>query len=166
MAKDEKEQDQDYKARSVALRLLARREHSRHELSLKLRQRQIEAEIIESVLDDYEHEGWLDDDRFADIYARQRMDAGYGPLKILAELQQRGIQHRPDCLADTSDDDWSLRAARLRERRFGLGCLEEDLTEKLRQARFLTRRGYSAAQVERALEAGASDYSEGLDPPG
>lgn len=37
MAKrDENPEDQDYKARSVALRLLARREHSRQELALKL----------------------------------------------------------------------------------------------------------------------------------
>lgn len=166
MAKDEKEQDQDRKARSVALRLLARREHSRHELSLKLRQRQIEAAIIETVLDDYEHEGWLDDHRFADVYARQRMDAGYGPLKILAELQQRGIQHRPECLACASDNDWSQRAIRVREKRFGLGSVEDDVTEKLRQVRFLNRRGYSAVHVEQALEAQAPDDSDDVSPPG
>lgn len=97
MAKPENQDDQEYKARASALRLLARREHSRLELSLKLRQRKIESAIIETVLDEYEAEGWLDDDRFADVYARQRMDIGYGPLRILGELQQRGVHRTPEC---------------------------------------------------------------------
>ncbi|GGC55809.1 regulatory protein RecX [Marinobacter halophilus] len=167
MAKDEKDQGQDYKARSAALRLLARREHSRYELSLKLRQRQIEAAIIDTVLDEYEHEGWLDDQRFADVYARQRMDAGYGPLKIQAELQQRGIKHHsPDCLTEASDEEWARRAIGLREKRFGLGCVENDLAEKLRQARFLNRRGFTAVHVERALEARVPDDSDEVSGPG
>ncbi|MBE0485877.1 regulatory protein RecX [Marinobacter sp.] len=160
MAKDEKEQDPEYKARSVALRLLARREHSRYELSLKLRQRQIDGGIIDAVLDDYEREGWLDDHRFADVYARQRMDSGYGPLKILAELQQRGVKHSPECLAIASEDDWCRSAIRMREKRFGLGCVDNNLSEKLRQARFLNRRGFSASHVEQALEARDPDHHE------
>lgn len=152
MAKQEKPDDQEYKARSVALRLLARREHSRVELALKLRQRQIEGTIIEQVLDDYEAEGWLDDHRFADVYARQRMDLGYGPLKILAELQQRGVYTAPECLDQMADHEWAEQAVRLRCKRFGGHDIRDDWNEKARQARFLTRRGFSAAQVERALD--------------
>lgn len=50
MAKHEKDQDPEYRARSAALRLLARREHSRYELVLKLRQRRIEGDLIDTVL--------------------------------------------------------------------------------------------------------------------
>lgn len=153
MAKPENQDDQEYRARSAALRLLARREHSRFELTLKLRQRKLPGDIIEAVLDDYERVGWLDDDRFADVYARQRMDLGYGPLRILGELQQRGVYQSPDCLSAMTDDDWCRQAINLREKRFGLADLGEDWDEKVRQARFLSRRGYSATQVERALEA-------------
>ncbi|MBD3641940.1 MAG: regulatory protein RecX [Marinobacter sp.] len=153
MAKQENQDDQDYKARAAALRLLARREHSRLELSMKLRQRRFENGLIEEVLDEYEEQGWLDDHRFADVYARQRMDLGYGPLRILGELQQRGVHHTPECLDTMTDEDWCVVAIRLRERRFGLSDLGEDWDAKVRQARFLNRRGFSAAQVERALEA-------------
>lgn len=149
--KDEKQHDPEYQARAVALRLLARREHSRQELSLKLRQRKIEIDIINSVLNDYEAEGWLDDQRFAEVYTRQRMDVGYGPVRILAELQQRGVHQSPDCLKEVSDEQWCEMAARLRERRFGLAPVSDDLPEKMRQARFLARRGFSSAQVEKAL---------------
>jgi len=152
MAKQENSDDQDYKARSVALRLLARREHSRQELTLKLRQRQLDGSIISRVLDDYEREGWLDDDRFSDVYSRQRIDLGYGPLKVLAELQQRGIHQTPDCLDELTDADWIRNALLLRDKRFGLSDLSGNWDEKMRQARFLTRRGFTANQVERALE--------------
>jgi regulatory protein len=158
MAKrDENPEDQDYKARSVALRLLARREHSRHELALKLRQRKIEPALINTVLDEYEDEGWLDDHRFADVFARQRMDMGYGPLRILADLQQRGVNFSAGCLSETTEEQWLASAVRLRERRFGLARLDDDLKEKLRQARFLAGRGFSHSQVERALEARAPE---------
>ncbi|RBP25645.1 regulatory protein [Marinobacter pelagius] len=153
MAKQENQDDQEYKARAAALRLLARREHSRLELALKLRQRRFGNGLIEEVLDEYEEQGWLDDHRFADVYARQRMDLGYGPLRILGELQQRGVHHTPECLDAMTDDDWCAIAIRLRERRFGLSDLEDDWDTKVRQARFLNRRGFSASQVERALEA-------------
>ncbi len=152
MAKQENSDDQDYKARSVALRLLARREHSRQELTLKLRQRQLDGSVISRVLDDYEREGWLDDDRFSDVYSRQRIDLGYGPLKVLAELQQRGIHQTPACLDELTDADWIRNALLLRDKRFGLSDLSGNWDEKMRQARFLTRRGFRASQVERALE--------------
>lgn len=152
MVKQENSDDQQYKARSVALRLLARREHSRQELTLKLRQRKLDSSVISSVLDDYEREGWLDDDRFSDVYAQQRIDLGYGPLKVLAELQQRGIHHTPSCLDELADADWIRNALLLREKRFGLHDLTDDWDEKVRQARFLTRRGFTANQVARALE--------------
>ena len=153
MAKQENQDDQEYKARATALRLLARREHSRLELHLKLRQRNVPGDIIESVLDEYESEGWLDDNRFADVYARQRMDLGYGPLRILGELQQRVVHRSPVCQDDMAEEDWCQKAIGIREKRFGLADLSEDWDEKLRQARFLNRRGFSASQVERALEA-------------
>ncbi|WP_372965570.1 regulatory protein RecX [Marinobacter sp.] len=163
MGKDSKQEDPEYKARSVALRLLARREHSRYELSLKLRQRKIGKNVIDLVLDDYEKEGWLNDARFADIYARQRMDVGYGPLRIMAELQQRGVHQSPECLAEMSDADWCRLAAQLRDKRFGLDSVSNDLQEKLRQARFLARRGFSSAQVEKALNMDDLDEVWAID---
>ncbi|HTN33783.1 MAG TPA: regulatory protein RecX [Marinobacter sp.] len=149
----ENQDNQDYKARSVALRLLARREHSRLELSLKLRQRQIDNSVIETVLNDYEQKGWLDDNRFADVYARQRMDHGYGLLRIVGELQQRGVHQIPDCLSEVTEEGWCERAIELRKKRFGLADISSDWDERVRQNRFLNRRGFSTSQAEQALNA-------------
>ena len=153
MAKSGKKKDPNEQAPETALRLLARREHSRLELSMKLRQRRVDAGVIEDVLDDFEERGWLDDGRFAEVFVRQRMDAGYGPLKILADLQQRGVMTTPPELSAVPDDRWAEMATRLRERRFGLSDLSHDWPERQRQGGFLARRGFSGEQVERALEA-------------
>src|SRR5690554_5755458 len=157
MAKQENSEDQEYKARSVALRLLARREHSRQELTLKLRQRQLDHSVISKVLDDYENEDWLNDNRFAEVYSRQRIDLGYGPLKVMAELQQRGIHSLPDCVEELADADWVRNALLLREKRFGLTDLSNEWDEKARQARFFSRRGFTSNQMERVLEVSKPD---------
>jgi regulatory protein len=155
-----KQEDPEYKARSAALRLLARREHSRLELDLKLRQRKIEAPIIQAVLDEYEANDWLSNERFADVFASQRFDLGYGPIKIIAELQQRGIQQPPDWLSSMTDQQWIENATRIRERRFGLADIREDWDEKGRQGRFLAQRGYASDHIESALEVSVSNTIE------
>lgn len=159
MAIDKNQDDPEQKARASALRLLARREHSRQELALKLRQRQIPEPIINQVLDDYEHEDWLSDERFAEVYGRQRRDLGYGPLRIRSELQQRGVRLWPDCLGGMTEADWIALAVKARQKKFGLTDIADDWTEKARQARFLGQRGYSGEQVEQAL-----DVREALEP--
>lgn len=152
-----KQDDPEQKARSAALRLLARREHSRLELDLKLRQRKVEAAIIEKVLDEYEANDWLNNERFADVFARQRFDLGYGPMKIIAELQQRGIPQLPEWMASMTDQQWAESAVRIRDRRFGLADIRDDWEEKGRQGRFLARRGFASDHIESALETYLTD---------
>lgn len=149
--------DPEYRTRALALKLLARREHSRQELSLKLLKRKLPRDLIDTVLDEYEAEGWLDDLRFADIYARQRMDSGYGPLKIESELQKRGIFSQPDCVREASGDDWVTLAVNARRRRFGIADESLEWELKVKQGRFLAQRGFTGEQVERALSARSGD---------
>ena len=60
-----------------ALRLLARREHSRAELSHKLGQAGFAADDITPLLDEFEEKNWLSDRRFAESYvADHRAKAG------------------------------------------------------------------------------------------
>jgi regulatory protein len=137
----------------VALRLLARREHSRLELTRKLLQRQLSKAVIETVLDDYQEQDWLSDERFAEAYARQRIEAGYGLLRITGELSQRGVSERADTLRAMSSQDWCDQAVRLRRKRFGLLDLRGQLEERLRQMRFLQRRGFIQEQINAALDS-------------
>lgn len=134
-----------------ALKLLTRREHSRQELYMKLIQRQFRPEAVEPVLDRLENQGWLDDERFAEIFVSHRVAQGYGPLRILADLQQRGVHWRPRALSEVSEQQWCEQARAQRERRFSAqGTLSWQ--EQGRQGRFLSRRGFTRAQVESALQ--------------
>lgn len=141
----------------MALRLLARREHSRHELVIKLRQRGFEASVIAPVLDDYEDRDWLSDVRFAEMLVRQRKEAGYGPLKIRADLQHKGIMATPQALSEITEASWQASAVQARRKRFGLGDIRNDWPEMARQAGFLNRRGFTSEQVEHAVTAVESD---------
>ncbi|MGA7964351.1 MAG: regulatory protein RecX, partial [Gammaproteobacteria bacterium] len=75
----------------VGLRLLARREHSRAELALKLAQRGIEQTEIERALDRLQAMDALNEERFAEQYMRMRLRQGYGPARIRADLAARGV---------------------------------------------------------------------------
>ena len=143
-----------------ALRLLARREHSRMELWHKLNRRAEDDSQLARVLDHLEAEGWLDDSRFAEVYARQRREAGYGPVRIRAELEQRGVTEAPEALSSVAEHEWQEAATRQRFRRFGDDGSTLSWKEMGRQSRFLAQRGFSRAQIEAALAASLDDCCE------
>jgi len=150
----------DSELESRALRLLGRREHSRLELWRKLHRQAEDEGQLGRVLDHLEDSGWLDNARFAEVYARQRKEAGYGPVRIRAELEQRGIDAEPLSLAAVTETEWLKEARRQRARRFG-GDKPRSWKEKGRQGRFLAQRGFSGGQIEAALGSGAPE--EGVD---
>ncbi|MDX1589508.1 MAG: regulatory protein RecX [Oleiphilaceae bacterium] len=151
----EKEEDPaEIEAR--ALKLLTRREHSRQELYFKLIQRQFSSGAIETVLNRLEDQGWLDDERFAQVFVRHRVEQGYGPLRILADLQQKGVHWQPEALSEVTSEQWLEQARAQRQRRFSpRGPLSWQ--EQGRQGRFLSRRGFTREQVEAVLNEGAGD---------
>jgi len=144
----------------VALRLLARREHSRSELATKLAARGVEAEVAEHVLAELSAGALQSDERFAEDYVRARIERGYGPEQILAGLRERGIDeailaHR----VDPRDPAWIERLAEARQRRFG-DVLPTDPRQRARQCRFLVRRGFPVALVRRLLGPLAGDSED------
>jgi regulatory protein len=136
----------------LALELLARREHTRRELTRKLAARAFPNDVITSVLDELERSGALAEARFMDTFVRSRIAKGQGPHRIRAELAQRGID---DAAADevvrSADVDWLETIRAVRAKRFGSEppC---DYAERARQARFLQYRGFDGAHIKAALE--------------
>lgn len=127
----------------TAIRLLARREHSRHELISKLQQRQITDEVdLPALMDQLEQGNYLSDQRFAEMFVRSRIQRGQGPQKIQYELSQRGVT--ATLIAETMqalEVDWFILAQQQRQKRFGLP-LPDNYKEQARQARFLAGRGF------------------------
>lgn len=134
-----------------AVRLLARREHSRRELATKLRQRDYPVELIDEALTALEQRGYLSNQRFAESFVRERINRGQGPARITADLRQRGIDDATIQLQlEQADVDWLAQAAEVRARRFGHEA-PADHREWGRQGRFLAGRGFSAEQISRVL---------------
>ena len=121
--------------------LLARREHSRRELQRKLAQRAFAADEIVAALDRLEDDGLLSDRRFAAAYVRQRIDKGYGPIRIRQELRERGVADGliDEALAPAAEQ-WLAVAARQHDKHFGRQ--PEDMKARARQSRYLQNRGF------------------------
>lgn len=138
-------------ALDAALRLLARREHSTRELQGKLSSRGYAHSEISRVLEQLAGRDLLSDRRFTEAFLRSRLERGQGPLKIRAQLAERGVSAGLiDAALEAADVDWDQRATAARHRRFG-AAPPEDRAGMARQARFLRDRGFSEGQVARAV---------------
>ena len=136
--------------RERALRLLARREHSRAELSRKLGQAAFAAEEIAPLLDEFEQKNWLSDRRFAESYVADHR-ARSGSVKLAYDLRQRGV---PDAIIDAVLGDNRKsdleRAHEIWSKKFGHA--PADAAEKARQMRFLYSRGFDAETIGRVIK--------------
>jgi len=146
-----------------ALGLLARREHSRHELKTKLRQSGYEGDETLVAIERLGEQHYQDDDRFAEVLVRSRASQGYGPQRIHAELKTHAVpEARIRELLDGVEVDWEVSALDQLRRRYG-GKRATDHAERARRAQFLLRRGFAAATVRRATHAEVDDAADGTE---
>lgn len=138
--------------REAALRLLARREHAYAELVRKLGRRGWPSATITAVLDELAGAGLQSDQRYAESYARSRVGKGYGPVRIGAELVERGIERRlAEQTLNASETDWLALAADWYARRYR-GQPPADMKEKSRRQQALSRRGFGHEQIRQVVE--------------
>jgi len=92
MNKEKKRSRSSPRAEESALRLLAVRDHSRHEIRSKLKAKGFGAEEIERVLQDLVARSFLDDSRYAQRLAFSlAQEKLLGPQRIRQKLFHRGI---------------------------------------------------------------------------
>jgi regulatory protein len=141
---------------------LARREYARGELQRRLRSKGYPDDAIDDCLDALEQAGLQSDVRFTEEYIRMRHRRGYGPLRITAELGERGIARRlideqlnafiepsVEPSVKHAADHWSEQAGQALYKRYPEP--PPDLRERVRRERFLRNRGFSADQVKAAM---------------
>lgn len=136
--------------RDGALKLLARREHSRAELKRKLARYGEDEAAIEALLDDFERRGWLSEKRFAQQVVAARAGR-YGSLRVGNELREKGVAEALVDEAVRQARQGDLEAAREVWRR-KFGRLPHDNAERGRQARFLQSRGFSMDVIRQVLK--------------
>lgn len=134
-----------------AVDLLARREHSQRELMGKLVARGIAADTAAAVVDRLARQGWQDEARFAATLARTRASAGYGPLRIRAELAMHGLRGEQVAAALAAcETDWREAAHALVARRFPVVSLQ-DPKQRRKAIELLMRRGFDRADAFAAV---------------
>lgn len=133
-------------ARAAAMDLLARREHSLAELRLKLADREFPPEEIEAALAALASEGLVSDERFLEAFIAARIRKGQGPIRIRAELLQRGMDTDTASRALADAHDWRALAREVRASRFGPQP-PADFRDRARQSRFLEYRGFTSDQI-------------------
>lgn len=140
-----------------AVGLLTRREHSRKELQRKLTQRGVPAEEASATVERLAEAGWQNDDRFAELVVRSRASAGYGPLRIRAELATHGLDREVIATAiESFEGDWREIACEQVRRRFGSSGLDAAVARR-KAADFLLRRGFDGDAVRIASRFEAED---------
>lgn len=140
-------------ASDVAMRLLAAREHSRYELARKLRTRGYHDDAIDEALGRLQSEGLLSDERFARSLIEQRVRKGYGPLRIRADLAEKGVSSElAGSALEQAGVDWQEALQTVAARRFGNDDESLDHRAMARRGRQLTQRGFPSGMVYRYLE--------------
>lgn len=137
-----------------ALRLLARREHSRDELARKLSPHAESPAILESVLDFLVLKRFLSNERFAEVRAHW-LSRKYGAARIRADLKAKGVA---DDLVERVSAEGELETARaILSRKYRSAATTRE--ERARRARFLQSRGFSYDTIRSAL-SGSTNFSE------
>ena len=141
---------------TVALRLLARRDHSCSELSGKLVDRGFSRNQIQRAFERCLRFGCLDDKRFACAYMEQLQRKGYGCHRIRQMLVDKGVAHNiiADCLTALCSDAVQVRDCRntVRKRLKNNRLCEDSPKARAKLHRYLLNRGFPAAVIRQVLD--------------
>lgn len=145
--------------RSRAIRLLARREHTRAELANKLAAYGTQEEI-DAVIAELQACHLQSDARFAEGYV-QAQAARLGTLRLRHTMLTKGLDRElvESYLAVANMPDDLARARSLWDRKFG--AVPANAKEWARQARFLQARGFASDTIRRLLK----DPLGGIEAP-
>jgi len=140
------------RCKNSAIYSLAMREHSRLEITNKLKTKDyVEGVDLEKLLNELEESNYLNEARFVESFIRYRCGRGQGIIKISNDLRQRGIKASMISHAMLEADiDWFQLAKEQREKKFGVNKPEE-YKEKTRQMRFLSGRGFDTDSIMQSV---------------
>ena len=133
--------------KEVCLRLLARREHSQKELLNKLALRGFDRDDAVTVIAELARQGWQSDLRYAESYARHRIQKGYGPIRVAYELRQNGIAafNLEDC-AQKEAGGWMELLEQVYTKKYTHDLMLAR-NEWAKRSRFLLHRGFSGEMI-------------------
>ena len=122
---------------------LARREYGFEELVVRgQRDLDLTRDQSEILVQQLADDGLQCDQRFAESWIRSRVRKGQGPIKIKAELRQKGLSdHFISAAIEQARIDWAELGRERLMSKFG-GSEPADAKEKAKRIRFLAAQGY------------------------
>ncbi len=139
-----------------ALRLLARREHSRAELERKLAAFEEVPGTLAEALDALQAKDFINEQRVVDSVVHRRAPR-LGAGRVRQELERKGLDREAVASAVAALASTELARARdVWQKRFG-GTAAVDAADRARQMRFLASRGFSGEVVRRVVNAPDDD---------
>ena len=147
-------------ARAYLFDLLARRDYPRAQLAQKLTQRECSPEVAAKVLDQFEVDGYLSDQRFVESQVRQRFEQGQGRRKIEFELRQKGVSNNliEEALSAAEVEPKQVALDYYR-RRYG-EVVAEDQKERAKRMRHMAGRGFGFDEINYAMRYQLEDPEE------
>lgn len=138
------------RAFNKAIDLISRREHSRKELIEKLNQRGYQA-VSDSVADKLQEKGYLNDERFAVMYAGELKNRkSMGKNRIKQELLRKGIERDIiENVIESIDENPIEEIIDILRRKYPKYNLDEK--NKTRAINGLIRLGYSFSDIKKTL---------------
>ena len=147
-----------------ALRLLGRRDHSCLELSQKLKQRGFTPDVITTTIAACERMSYLDDGRFCEGYTGQLRRRGYGRIRIVQKLKEKGVAEATirESIDKICPEECQVEdCRRVIDKRIPAEqttSLERKYRERL--FRFLYQRGFSSDVIKEAMQKAATPEHE------
>jgi len=135
--------------RARALRLLARREHTRQELEGKLSPHAGSSEDLENLISGLKQKNQLSEERFAEERAR-RLSRKYGAARIRQDLKAKGVSEELISRFSSSENEMQ-KAKEILERKYRTPAATRE--EKAKRMRFLQSRGFSSEIIFKLLSA-------------
>jgi regulatory protein len=138
-------------AKSVAVRLLSRREHSAYEIRGKLLKRDFDEAEVEQAIIELQKGDWLSDERYAEAYIRMRQQKGFGPIRISMELNERGVKERIiEAYMYAGEESWQQTLLKQYQKKYKDKDIE-DYNDKAKRIRFMQYRGFTLDMIYKEI---------------
>ena len=130
---------------------LGRRDHSEHELRIKLGRKTDNQQWIDTVINECYEYRYLDDDRFTETFIRSAQNKGYGVNRIQRDLKLKGISNQ-QCLShfQQSKFDYIDSATQQLQKRYQERIENAHLKQKVMA--FLQNKGHTFEHIFSAIE--------------
>ena len=141
--------DQDI--RKKILDLLSRREHSKHELILKLERRVDSSDKLLKEIDKLSDQNLQSDERFSESYIRSRYNSGFGPSRIKYDLSKRRVAESiiNDAFREI-DLNWVEKLKKENIKKYG-NENPKNMQELSKRTKFFVQRGFDQEMIRKII---------------